>query len=357
MVGPLKTRSPTTTSNTSSTSTSSSTGATSSTSSTSGTAPSTSAAPADLFETSAPSRLETPPRNGGLPDELLRSERARVVHGTDPGDFYCEHMFFTTQREAMKPQSSVGVNEQGERLVGFLHLPPDEHTYRPQPSSGAEPYTQAERHGGTRDVIGAALRGYFPDAARAAGDGPVRIQLGGYETFQSVQNNPTGDFVRHRENLDGAMQRAFGRNLVTPEGERLPREDGQPEGAERYRYLVQDPSSGREREVILQAQSFPVTDDAIDGPGARSVQRSMEGFRPHAVISMGVASGDSYRAEFHADDGGLVTDSARQSHDEQRAPTTSLPDNYSLGRAIHRGTKPESVPLSSLLSTAGPRRA
>lgn len=310
----------------------------------------------DTFEGASAGRTDVP-KNAGLPEELMRTGAARVTHGTDPGDFYCEHMFFTSQREADRPGSRVGVNAEGERLVGFLHAPPDAHTYRAKPEEGKEPYTQSERHQGARDVVGAAVRGYYPDAARAAGEGPVRLQLNGYDTFQSVKNNPTGDFVGHRENIDATMARAFGSDLLTPAGEVLPRDATTPEGAERYRYRVRDAEApDGERDVIVQAQVVPVADAAIDGSDPRSVQQTMAAFEPHAVLSLGVAGGQSFRAEFHADDGGLRRDASGQGHDASRTAAESLAPNYSLGRAIHRGSQPKAVPVSSLLPAAGARR-
>src|SRR5690606_9265333 len=117
---------------------------------------------------------------------------ARVVHGDDPGDFYCEHAFFVAQKTAQDSSSSVLTNARGEKLVGFLHVPPDDHTYRAPDAS----LDQGQRQEAMREVIGAGLRGYFEDAAeRTSGD--VRLLLTGYGKFQSVQNNPTGDFVSH----------------------------------------------------------------------------------------------------------------------------------------------------------------
>ena len=44
--------------------------------------------------------------------------------------------------------TAVGLNAQGERLVGFLHVPQDAHT-----SVVGDRYVQAERHQGTREVV------------------------------------------------------------------------------------------------------------------------------------------------------------------------------------------------------------
>ena len=60
----------------------------------------------DGYETVTPGLRPSGARNGGLPDTLMEMEGgARVGHGTDAGDYYCEHMFFQTQKEAMKSGS------------------------------------------------------------------------------------------------------------------------------------------------------------------------------------------------------------------------------------------------------------
>jgi hypothetical protein len=277
-----------------------------------------------------------PPLRGGavatvLPDVLLEVRGFKVVHGTDPGDFYCEHMFFQSQSEARKPNASVTVNDKGEKLVGFLHIPSDSATY-----SGVTTEPQEERHAATRDVVGSALRGYYDEASQRVARGPVRLMLNGYGSWGSTVNNPTGDFVRHSENVDAAMKTAFGDALVTPKGQPYTGPDAAPaEHSTVLQYVVQDPKSRVTRTVLVRTQQFPVTDDAINGNGTVSVQYAMGGFKPHAVLSMGVGT-PTYTAEFHADNGGLKLDGS-PTHDDSAAPSVNLPENRSLARAIHGG--------------------
>lgn len=258
---------------------------------------------------------------------------ARVVHGTDPGDFYCEHAFYVAGREAHRPGTSIRRNAEGEPLVGFLHVPAD--AWTAQAGGG---YSQAVRHGATREVVGAALRGYVEDAARApgAGAGPVRILLTGYTRFRSVADNPTGDFVSHAENVDAAMRAGFGADLLTLEGRPVPPARGAPPGMT-LAYDVRDPATGRPRTVLVHAQPLAVSDATLD-PGRReSLQSAIRGFRPNAVLSMGVTGGTEYRAEHHADNGGLRARGRGFRHDDGAAPSHANPDNYSLARALQRG--------------------
>jgi hypothetical protein len=259
-----------------------------------------------------------------LPDVLMKKGDLKVQHGTDPGDFYCEHMFFLTQQHALKANSGAVRNAQGEVLVGFLHVPMDAHTE----VQGAT-YTQAARHAGTRQVVGAALRGYLLEALAQVHQGPVRLMLNGYDTFMSVKDNPTGNFTSHAENVNAAMRRAFGDALLTGKGRAL--DNGVLE------YRVKDPRDGKERAIQIQTHRWPVSDETIGG-GPASVQKALEAFRPHAVLSMGVAS-DAYLAEWNADDGGLRRGRAPR-HEDGRAPSVTLPENRSLARAIVRGNQP-----------------
>ncbi len=267
---------------------------------------------------------------GGLPETLLRTPSAAVHHGSDPGNFYCEHAFFVALNAANAPGSSIVVNANGERLVGFLHVPHDQYTYSPRPL--ADPTTvadQAARHRGTREVIGVAIRGYV-DAARRSGAHPVRLLLTGFGAWAGVYDNPTGDFVSHRANIDAAMRHAWGRNLVAPEGRRI----GGDEQSDIWSYRVRDPSTGRQDEVRVEARRLPVSDEAIDGSDG-SLQAAIERFRPHGVISMGVHGGPFHLAEHHADDGGLrIDERGRPGHDGGVAPTRDLPANYALPRAL-----------------------
>jgi pyrrolidone-carboxylate peptidase len=265
-----------------------------------------------------------------LPDVLhVAPGGMKVVHGSDPGDFYCEHAFFVAQKEAQSPGASVVKNGAGETLTGFLHVPPDVHTYRdPEPGIDVD-----VRHKNMRSVVGAALRGYYEQALPNV-TGEVKVLLTGYTTFHSVKNNPTGDFVSHVKNIDAALESAFGAQLLTKQGQVRPGAAGD---AERLAYTILDPQSGSRRELLIEARKLPVADEALAENDARSIPHAMRTFSPHAVLAMGVAGGPDFMAEFHADDGGLdLTSGAR--HDGYRQPTTSHAPNYSLARAIHMGS-------------------
>ncbi|MEQ8273077.1 MAG: hypothetical protein RMA76_10840 [Deltaproteobacteria bacterium] len=244
----------------------------------------------------------------------------------DAGDFYCEHVFHVAQREALASSSSVMRNGQGERLVGFIHIPQDSQaTQAPDPTpTDAE---QAARHAQTRQVVGAGIAGYF-DEARTQTDGPVRIMLSGFGTFGSFTNNPSGDFVSHRANIDAAMEEAFGANLVG-----RPPANADMNQPLTYRVRQQD---GTEREVQIRAVRLSVDDAALDPARAGSIPHTMRDFAPHAVISMGLRPGSQthYDVENHADDGGLATGSnGTSTHQRGRASSTDYA-NRSLERAI-----------------------
>ena len=252
-----------------------------------------------------------------LPNVLLDRD-VDTVHGTDPGNFYCEHMFFSAQMAASAPDSTVVRNREGEKLVGFLHMPPDAFT-----GGGAGEYTQATRHENSRTVIAAALSGLVREIRRTKSE--PHVLLTGYEKFSWVENNPTGDFVRHAENIDAAMQRAF------PGARRLEGSDTEDRGP---RTLVYDVGG---RKVKISTVSFPVEDSAISPDGERSIQRIMKDLSPHAVVSMGVAGGETYRAEHRADSGGLFREGNSARHVEGAPDRVRLKNNYSLARAIASG--------------------
>jgi pyrrolidone-carboxylate peptidase len=262
---------------------------------------------------------------------------ATVIPGSDPGDFYCEHAFFTATSEAFAAGTSILRNRAGEVLTGFLHTPSDAYTYNASSSP-----VQAERHADRREIVGAAIRGFFeearPQLSSPGAQADFRVLLTGYGTWGSVVNNPTGDFVVHQENVDAALKHAFGDALADASGKVLQRSaDGE---RTTLAYRVLDEASGHSRTIVVDAVRLPVTDAAIDGSGG-SLQDLIRTGRPHAVLSMGVAGGSSaYQAEFHADDGGLaLTADGRLVHDDKKKPENSHPDNHSLGRAIHLGQK------------------
>ena len=275
--------------------------------------------------------------HGGLPLSLMEVGETAVEHGDDPGDFYCEHMFFGAQLAASSPGSSVATNDNGEKLVGFLHVPPDRHV-REEPGGD---YDQGERHGATRRVVGAALGRYLDEAMARTADGPVGLLLTGYDRFSLISNNPTGDFVSHRENVDAAMVGAFGDRLLTPEGEAVFGNDGVLGVADTrtVRYRVREAHSERTRELLVTTHLFPVSDEAIDSEGDGSIGELIERHRPQAVLSMGVGMPGAYLAEHRADSGGLRRTEEGDTHTWNGSDRVQLRDNFSLARAIHEGAR------------------
>lgn len=273
---------------------------------------------------------------GGLPDVLAQlTSGMTVTHGSDPGDFYCEHAFFTSTHAALEAGSSILRNQSGEVMTGFLHVPSDSFTY----DASLTP-VQSERHADRQQIVGAAIRGFYEEA-RGQIDGDFRMLVTGYLQWGGVVNNPTGDFTGHTENIDAAMRAAFGADLLSSTGKAVQTAtDAGGMSRTQLSYQVQDAKApGGVRTVLIDAAQLPVSDHAING-GASSLQRLIEHGKPHAVLSMGVAGGSSaYQAEFHADDGGLRVDvgTGQAQHDDSKSPDRSHPDNYSLARAIHRG--------------------
>ena len=289
-------------------------------------------APVDLFDRTGGTALErsvaTP--HAEVPDTLLDVGGARVEHGTDPGNFYCEHAFFTLQRFA----TEVGIkkNAHGEPLCGFLHVPYDGECSAPLTAA----IDLAKRYAGHRRVVGAALLGYF-EAAKTKAHDPVKILVTGYGPFQSITNNPSGGFVSHRENIDAAMKHAFGTALIGPKGKLLAdRVGGSPDDTLALRYRVND--GGRVRHIVIVAERLQVADVALDNGDPGSLVGALKAVKPDAALSLGVHGGSSFLAEHHADDGGLVIDAhGRARHDDAKAPSMAFLDNYALARAIHAG--------------------
>lgn len=289
-------------------------------------------APVDLFDRSSgapvPRSVATP--HAELPATLLHVAGAKVEHGADPGNFYCEHAFFTLQRFA----AEVGItkNAHGEPLCGFLHVPSDA-------QCGAAPSAAidvATRYAAHRQVVGAAIQGWF-QAAKATAHDPITILITGYGPFQSITNNPAGGFVSHRENLDAAMEAAFGTSLLGRKGKRLPdRMGGSPADTMALRYRVND--GGRVREIVVVAERLKVADVALDNGDPGSLVGALKAVKPHAALALGVHGGSTFLAEHHADDGGLVIDAqGKARHDDNKQPTQAFLDNYALARAIHAG--------------------
>lgn len=262
-----------------------------------------------------------------LPDPLYQSPTATARQSGDAGDFYCEHLFYVSQ--VLAPRAAVQSNGHGEKLVGFLHVPADAYT-----SQEGQSYTPSARHAASREVVGLCLRGYM-DNLMPRVTGPLRILLTGYLRFMTVLDNPTGDFVRSRENLDAALQAGFGGDLLTPTGEALAAGD-----AQRFRWYLREGRNRRELQIHLRR--FEVADQTFDPRHANSIQSAYRVANPHAVLAMGVHSGSHYRVEYHADDGALRQDGDAYFHEDGRAVSANLPDNRALARALVSGQRARS---------------
>jgi hypothetical protein len=270
------------------------------------------------------------PNAAGLDRAATSVDGIEVGQGRDPGNYYCEHMFYSAQLAASDPGSSVALNSAGEPLVGFLHVPSDVW----QAGERGIGYALKARHDKTCKVIAAAIRGYYDTAASQVREGPICILLTGYGSFMSITNNPTGEFVSNRANIDAAMQQAFGTGVVRPAKEG---KGGRFGAATAYRYHVRTLKTGVDRDVVIAGAEFPVADSTVDPNNAGSVQAVMRAFSPQAVISMGVAGDGPYLAEHHADSGGLNRAGSSPVHDDAVGEGVALRDNYSLTRAIQRG--------------------
>ena len=263
---------------------------------------------------------------GELPAQLIARDGFIVEHGDDPGDYYCEHALFVQQLYAR----NVGIvtNAHGETLTGFLHVPHDAHT-TDAPDAVIDPAVRYAQH---REVIGSAVFGFFHDAKKMTND-DVRILLTGYGRFMSITNNPAGGFVSDTRNIDAAMQHAFGDALLTHTGEPQPvRAGGDPNDSRTLAYVVKDGAGSRR--ILITAEQLDVADHELqDEPG--SLVGAMRAVRPHAMLSLGVHGGTSFKVEFHADDGGLeVQTDGRLAHNGSKQPGRAFLDNYALARAI-----------------------
>jgi hypothetical protein len=268
------------------------------------------------------------PKEAGLPEAVYVSALAVVVpRPTHATSYYCKHTYFLTQRQAQAKTSTVVSNDHGEPLVGFLHVPADASTRRDEVEASL-----AERHVASREVVGAALTGFGREAMARVGEDPIRILLTGFGRWEATKNNPTGDFVTHAENLDAAMQHAFGTRLLSPRGE--PVADSAATAGRTLSYRVRD-GDGRERMIQVHAQELAVADASLDPESPGSVLATMKSFAPHAVLCMGVRDvmGSEYFAETFADSSGLRL-GPPPVHDPMAPAQVSLPPNYALARAL-----------------------
>ena len=253
---------------------------------------------------------------------ITRGPNGTLVLRDDPGNYYCEHLFFSTQKMADQ-SASVLRDARGDKLVGFMHVPED------SPSNG---------YAGTKEYLGAGVAGYFDEAAgQVAKDEPIKLMVTGFSPWDNAETlpakkNPSGDFIKKRKNIDGMMKEAFGADLLTPKGKRLENRPGK--GEDLYRYSVRD-RNGDTRTVLIRTDYLSVDDSAIDPNDSGSVARAMEDFQPHGVISMGLAQGvrGRYGIEQRADDTDL--DGTNWMRDRGRRMTERL-HNRSLYNSVRK---------------------
>jgi hypothetical protein len=302
-------------------------------------------APVDMLDqaTGGARPLGTP--HDDLPAGPVTRNGITVAHGTDPGDFYCEHALWTLMSNAA--DVGVTVNPKGERQVGFLHIDHDRFCSSP-PDAVIDPAVRYEQH---RRIIGCALRGYYDGGkAQVLNTEPFKILLTGYGPFMSVTNNPSGGFVAHRDNIDAAMQFAFGGRLHAPLGELVAdRVGGSPADTIALKYKVRE-DNGRYREIVVFAEHLKVADVTLDNGDPGSLVGALKATKPHAALSMGVHGGPGFIVEHHADDGGLRFDNGRPVHDDAQSPRRAFVDNYALGRAIQIGANIGRSPQEMLLA-------
>lgn len=266
--------------------------------------------------------------------EALELERGLDVLGVevalseDAGGYYCAHLLFLADEGGAACGSSVLQNAEGERLVGFLHVPRDAES-----TGGAPRRPPAERHRETRLVVAAGLRGYAEEVW-ARGERCARVLLTGFGRFCDVVDNPTGDFVRERENLVESLRLGF--SDLAP---LLPREPVRVLEGERAvaRVFRADLDGGRALE--LGAAVLPVDDDAIDPGRDDSIQGMLRRFAPHALFAMGVGHAGPFCVEVRPSAKGLRLDGGRPVHEAGFDGGRSMPRNASLWRAIERGAQ------------------
>jgi hypothetical protein len=249
----------------------------------------------------------------GLPD---------VRESDDAGRYYCAHALFFGHLAVERGIAPLVRDEHGDPLVGFLHVPPDPQTR----GAASDASDDDERHGATRRVVAAALAGWVRVLARALEDEPARVVLTGFGSFRDVVDNPTGAFVRSRDDVEAALALAFGDDLRSL--------SFVADGDVRAEVLVE----GRPRSLALSCASLPVDDRALAFRGEGSLLSSLEEeARAHAWLGLGVCRSPFYRVETLPHDGGLLLDDEGGRHDDGREPTRFPRGSRALVRAMERG--------------------
>jgi pyrrolidone-carboxylate peptidase len=263
---------------------------------------------------------------------LALTPHVGAVLSEDAGSFYCSHVFFASTQLARQPGSSILKNGEGAPLTSFLHVPPDAESFGP-----IQPRPNAERFAQLRTMVGLALRGYALEAAPQLQGQPLRVLVTGFATSGAVHSNPTGAFVTSVGDLDASMAQAF---RIAGPGER---EQVTRDGA-RVRYTILEPTAGLPATIQVELRRLAVGDAAISG-GPESIQRRVQDFEPHAVLSLGVRDGRThYVVETSADDSALRAKGAGYVRDEWQEQARERVPNLSLYRAIVRALQQPRAP-------------
>ena len=222
--------------------------------------------------------------------------------------YFCEHAHYAAHKTVGFTGDRIQKNHHRENLIGFLHIPGDDFTYQNEVNDRAAREIGKlalnylgtsmslpiwfkpdipdldQRHQEIEPVIGKALKGFIDDSLESGPE--IDILLTGFDKNQSfgagrtrVGNNPSGDFVRNRKNIDDALRAAYG-DQITP---------GNTQGST-FEYLLMA-DSGPKR-VRIHTAELPVDNGCIDENSPQSIQSLIKSVRPHAVLMLGVDTND-----------------------------------------------------------------
>ena len=250
----------------------------------------------------------------------IGSQTVSVFASQNAGAYYCEHAYCVSAQSATE-NPAVGVNSEGEKLVGFIHIAHDQHSIGTQVS-----YSQSQRHKVSRFLVGVALKDYFLSLCESLPDREeYTILVAGFGRFTAeaedgspveVTNNPSQEFVENEENISAAMEFAFGSG-----------QQPQHKNRDQLEFKVTAPDR-TEKRLVIQKRILPVDDGSINPSLAGSLPNLIDELKPNAIISTGVAP--YYSVELRATDAGLEKN---QGHDPDSPATTEI-WNRSIWRAI-----------------------
>jgi hypothetical protein len=255
-----------------------------------------------------------------------------VRESTDAGAFYCAHSFFLANQHVGKAR--VARDQEGDPMIGFLHVPPDPWTL----GGEGEPGARAGRHDDTIRVVAAALRGWVqqlderPLADDRAG-GEVTLLVTGFGPFRDVVDNPTGalcsDSFALRRALDLALPDRASSCVDSPVDVARAHDLGV---VKSFAFL---PSG--QREVTVLHRSLDVEDPTLAATGAHALRPLLDATSADAWLGLGVCRSRHFRVEVRPTSAGLELGGPEPAHAKGAPAVVTLPDNRSLCRAIVRG--------------------